>query len=160
MSSTTAPTVSHKGRSDSWLAQQKNVVRIFDFEYQCGGTGTKWEELTEAQVTDTSFYESFASYLLYQYKHKSGGGGELEFLKDDKVCNYVYILINLAKTKFNAKSTNAATKLFFTCLEAGASTEAAMWLRGIKKNIVRVTSEREKVAGTAGDANGKVCRDP
>jgi hypothetical protein len=147
--------VSPKGHSDSWVSQQKNVVRIFNEEFP--GVETKWEDLTEAQVTEPSLYESFTSYLLYVHKHHIGGSVS-EFPKGANVCNYVYILINLAKTKFNAKSTNAATKLFFTCVgETGASTEPAMWLRGIKKDIVRVTFEREKEAGTAGDANCKVC---
>jgi hypothetical protein len=37
------------------------------------------------------------------------------------------------------------------------NTDAAIWLWGIKEDIVRVTFEREKEAGTAGDASGKVC---
>jgi hypothetical protein len=149
-----AAAVSQKGHSDSWLAQQRNIVRIFNDEYQCG---TEWGELTEAQVTDTSLYESFASSLLYEHKRNTVGGA-LEFLKGSNVCNYVYIIINLAKNKFNAKSTNAATKPLFTCVGAGASTPAAILLRGIKKDTVRVTFEREKEAGTASDANGKVCK--
>jgi hypothetical protein len=102
-------------------------------------------------------YESFASSLLYEHKRNTVGGA-LEFLKGSNVCNYVYIIINLAKNKFNAKSTNAATKPLFTCVGAGASTPAAILLRGIKKDTVRVTFEREKEAGTASDANGKVCK--
>ena len=71
--------------------------------------------------------------------------------------NYVYLLVHLAKDKFNAKTHDPATKLFFTCVDKQSNTDAAIWLRGIKKDIVRVTFEREKDVGTAGDAIGKVC---
>ena len=65
--------------------------------------------------------------------------------------------VHLAKDKFNAKTRDPATKLFFTCVDKQCNTDAAIWLRGVKKDIVRVSFEREKEAGTAGDANGKVC---
>ena len=124
--------------------QQRNVATNFNDEYKCG---TKWEELTEAQVKDTTLYESFASYLLNEHKRNTGGDA-LEFFKGSHKCNYVYIIINLAKNKINAKSTNAATKLSFWCVgETGASTPAAVWLRGIKKEIVRFTFKREKERG-------------
>ena len=145
--------VNSKGHSESWLAQKKNVVGIFD---EWKGVGCKWEEVTEKQATDPSLYEAFATYLLYEYTFASGGG-ERKLLKGKNVRNYVYVLVHLAKDKFNAKTHDPATKLFFTCVDKQSNTDAAIWLRGIKKDIVRVTFEREKDAGTAGDANGKVC---
>ena len=66
-----------KGHSESWLAQKKNVVGIFD---EWKGVGCKWEEVTEKQATDPSLYEAFATYLLYEYTFASGGG-ERKLLK-------------------------------------------------------------------------------
>ena len=47
--------VNPKGHSQSWLAQKKNVVGIFN---EWKGVEFKWEEVTEKQATDPSLYEA------------------------------------------------------------------------------------------------------
>jgi len=87
-------TVNPRGHSESWLAQKKNVVAIFN---EWRGVGFKWEEVTEKQATDPSLYEAFATYLLYEYTFASSGG-ERRLLKGKNVRNYVYVLVHVQST--------------------------------------------------------------
>ena len=75
-------TVNPRGHSESWLAQKKNVVAIFN---EWRGVWFKWEEVTEKQATDP-VYEAFATYLLYEYTFASSGG-ERGLLKGKNVRN-------------------------------------------------------------------------
>jgi len=54
------------------------------------------------------------------------------------------------QTKFKSKG-NPESVVFFTCLEIRSNTDAALWLRGMKKNVKRVTFERAKEEGMSTD---------
>ena len=136
-----------KGNSRSWNDQKKVCFGLFNaFAVTKGyGGGKKWEDLSMEEVIVPEIYATFAGWLTNEYRTSAGG-----FLKGVTVVNYTCVLINDAKTKFQAQGP-AEAKLFFTCLEIRSHTEAANWLSGMKKQIKRTTFEREKEAGTLGD---------
>lgn len=59
-----------------------------------------------------------------------------EFLAPDTVVNYMFIMLNMAKQKYKVNG-QPTSKNFLMCLDVGASTDAAHWLRGLKNNIKR-----------------------
>ena len=52
----------------------------------------------------------------------------------------------MAKDRFYANGT-AETRDFFNCLEKRSNAPAAIWFRGLRKNITDVTFERAKISG-------------
>lgn len=103
-----------------------------------------WDELDEDTLCSTRVYGQFAHFLTEVYKHKSS------FLEVATAVNYLNCLINMASAKFKS-SGKAETRLFFTCLDVNASTDAAVWLRGVRKNTQRTFFLRAQQAGTPMD---------
>ena len=60
--------------------------------------------------------------------------------------------MNMAKAKFGATGTDA-TKLFFTALDKGATTESHAWYKKLKDRIWRICFQRAKEAGEKMDSS-------
>jgi len=54
----------------------------------------------------------------------------------DSALGYLGCLLNQAKVKYKATGSDKS-KLFLTCLEENSTTDAGIWLRGLKKNMTR-----------------------
>jgi len=133
------------GKSDKWADYKGNVGRIWEL-FRTSTTErnerypTSWDKMTEAELCCPSPYNEFTEYLVHEYIQETGQNkGEL--LRISSVLGYLGCLINLASTKFKAKG-NPQTLLFLTCLDSKSSTEHAMWLRGLRKNVTRELFQR------------------
>jgi hypothetical protein len=137
------------GCSKSWTQQQQNVIRIFDDKFRQSSNDLKqlppFEQLPEASLRDEHLYAQFALFSTEEYKIE-GGTHHGNFLSCDTVLNYFSSLINQAASLCKATGDDA-TKLFFSCLEAKASTPSAKWLQGVKHNIVRTLFQRAMESG-------------
>jgi len=63
---------------------------------------------------------------------------------------YLSNLLNQARDQVRA-SNDGTTRLFFTCLEDKCSTDSAVWLHALKKEMNSVIFERAKAAGSKMD---------
>ena len=107
-----------------------------------------FEEMPESILCNTEVYGLYASYLTRVYIIDSGKN-KGEFLAYDSVQGYFSSLVNQAKDKFATGTAEA--KLFFTCLDSDANTEAAQWYKGLTKTLKRELFERSKVEGEVMD---------
>jgi len=107
-----------------------------------------WNDLSEVEATNPERYTYFATFLVMGYKH----GPSKKLLAHGSVKGYLGLLLNLAKALFFATGTDA-TKLFFTALDKGATTEAHEWYKKLKDRIWRICFERAKEAGTKMDSS-------
>ena len=110
--------------------------------------------MPEAQLIRHGLWERFAEFMLNEYEVEDGKmplrHDEPKRLACSVVINYLRIMLNLVADKWKAIGSNAA-KLFCTCLDPHATTEAAKWLGGIKKKIIRICFERDKINGELTD---------
>ena len=106
-----------------------------------------WDNMIEAEATNPELYTYFATFLVMGYT-----GPKNKPLAHGTVKGYPGSLMNMAKAKFGATGTDA-TKLFFTALDKGATTEAHEWYKKLKDRIWRICFERAKEAGTKMDSS-------
>ena len=92
-----------------------------------------WDHLPEISVCSPKLFEEFATFLMYEYVSEKGKN-KGDFLATDSVVNTVFILLDLAKDKYK-NSTNQNTKTFISCLDQGATSSTAQWLKSLKKHI-------------------------
>ena len=109
----------------------------------------RFEEMPQSILSNTEVYALFASYLTREYKQE-GGRNSGDFLAYDSVLGYFGSIMNQAKDKFKATGTDKA-RLFFTCVDSDANTEAALWYKGLMKTLKRELFERSKVEGEVMD---------
>ena len=147
--------LSSVGTSPAMLNQRKAVTRLFDNSFRSSQGAVEhlpglppWAQIGKAVLCTRHVYELFAFFLLHA-AIEGGNRNAGAFYAVDTVLSYLGILINLASHKF--KHNNEDTRMFFTCLDSSASTDDAMWLRGIKLNIRRTCFQRAKDAGTEMD---------
>jgi hypothetical protein len=107
-----------------------------------------WNNLTEAEATNPELYTYFATFLALVYTY----GPKNKWLAHGTVKGYLGCLVNMAKAKFGATGTDA-TKLFFTALDKGATTESHAWYKKLKDRFWRITFERAKAAGEKMDSS-------
>jgi len=137
--------IGSSGVSASTQGNQANAKRICNEFLLANDYNQQWDELSETTLTSPEFYERLAYYLAKVYKI-SGNKNNGEFLKVNVIKSYLNIMIKLAQNKL-LSSTNAETKLFFTCLLTSSNSFHANWLRGVRHNIDRICLERMKEAG-------------
>ena len=65
---------------------------------------------------------------------------------------YLGILLNLSKAEFFATGTDA-TKLFFTCLDADATTDSSLWYSRLKSSVWKISFDRAMIAGEKMDSS-------
>lgn len=107
-----------------------------------------WNNLTEAEATNPELYTYFATFLVMGYTH----GPKKKSLAHGTVKGYLGCLMNMAKAKFGATGTDA-TKLFFTALDKGATTESHAWYKKLKDRVWRICFQRAKEAGEKMDSS-------
>ena len=140
------------GHSTTWIGQKASVVKIFD-EMRASSDDMQalypkpFPALGESIICSRKIYGQFATFLASHYKIHTGEHKD-KFLSCGVARNYLNILLNMGKEIF--KST-AAGALFFMCLDKNSSNEHAVWLKGIKKTIERITFQRAKEAGEKQD---------
>lgn len=143
-----------KGDSKSWSDGKANVLRIFNLFRVKDGIEEAFAAMPEAQLIRHGLWERFAEFMLNEYEVEDGKTplrhDEPKRLACSVVINYLRIMLNLVADKWKAIGSNAA-KLFCTCLDPHATTEAAKWLGGIKKKIIRICFERDKINGELTD---------
>jgi len=138
------------GQSSSWLAQKRNVQRVFDlFRGDVPGGYPPWDEIDEATLCSTKIYQQFAHFLTHKYKIESGRNDTQHYAMDT-ITGMLGIAIRLAYAKFAPATASVATKTFFTCLDAGTS-ESSKWLKGVKTGIKRACFQRAMRDGTPMD---------
>ena len=136
------------GVSDSWLAQKSNVKNIFnDFRLAKPAytalAPVPLVQLSEAQMCCAALWESAATFLVREYKIKSGAHkGAL--LKFTNVLNYLRSAMRVCE---DVCKSRGARPVFWSCLDSGSLSEEAQWFKGLKKNILRETFERTKTSG-------------
>ena len=133
-------------RSDSWLATQRNVERIFNDKFRTSSPEraaqypTAWAELSERLVCCYSLYDDFAKYIAFEYKIEKGEY-KGNFLSAGSVLDYLGCLIQIAANKHRASGL-PETRLFFTCQDLNGTTDSARWLRGLRNNLQRDLFQR------------------
>lgn len=111
-----------------------------------------FDNLPEVTVCSPEYYGEFAHYLAHVYRIKKGSPGAGDFLAVGTVLSYLCLLINRAAAKYRATG-DASSKLFFTCLDTHAKTDAAKWLLGVKAKLTREIFQRQLKAGTLSDGS-------
>ena len=107
-----------QAHSETWLAAQKNVVRIFDDKFRASSPRrqaaypTPWLGMSESQVINPTMYEDFLKYLVDEYVVEAGRSRG-ERLAVHSVMNYLGCLLQIASNRFKAAGSPEA-KLFFT----------------------------------------------
>jgi len=94
-----------------------------------------FDDLPESVVCDQDIYGRLATYLTKVYKSEVGKN-KGKPLGVDSALGYLGCLLNQAKVKYKATGSDKS-KLFLTCLEENSTTDAGIWLRGLKKNMTR-----------------------
>lgn len=157
------------GTSKSWELGKENHVRLFELYRTHGAKAAsppeppvvakplrdcnKTKNLIVALCRKETF-DGFATWLTKVYKQKEG-----KPLKWSTINNCLSATINeAARLRSEASGANlldATTKaqleLFFTCLQPGSTTNSAVWLRGLKKSVLRWGFEQCKLSGELGD---------
>lgn len=64
--------------------------------------------------------------------------------------SYLCTIINISSAKYKSIG-GAESKLFFTCLDDGAKTDAAIWLTKVKQKLKSELFERAKKKGALTD---------
>ncbi|KAL1495573.1 hypothetical protein AB1Y20_000282 [Prymnesium parvum] len=139
------------GDSAAWKEKKTNVIRLFDDKFRVSDGEREaryglWKDLPEDVACSEELYERLAHYLVNEHTIPEGQRNAGAFLSCNVAINYLCILLNMAAAKFKTIG-NDRTKLFLTCLDVNASTQAAMWLRGLKKKMTRIIFERAKESG-------------
>lgn len=146
-----AAILSTQGDSTAWRDKKTKVVRLFNEKFRPSSEGRQslptWELLQESQACSPELYAGFAYFVVNEYIIPPGQRNAGSFLSCNVAINYLCMLLNMACSKFKSTGSDS-TKLFFTCLDVNASTEAANWLRGLKKKMTRIVFERCKKDGT------------
>jgi len=129
------------GSSDSWQGQQKRARDLIN-EHNTAKGYLPFSEMSEEAVCKFEFFESFAEWLVEEYKMAAGGG-----LKHTSVINHLQVVLQDANRKFLSNGTDK-TKLFLSCVcPSKVNTNSAVWLRRIKAKITRVIAMRITKAG-------------
>lgn len=87
-----------QAHSETWLAAQKNVVRIFDDKFRASSPRrqaaypTPWLGMSESQVINPTMYEDFLKYLVDEYVVEAGRSRG-ERLAAHSVMNYLGCLL-------------------------------------------------------------------
>ena len=148
------PSIAHKGTSKPWLADKKNVLRVFgEFLQECSKQklpfgSTPFEKLDHTTLCNRKLWEWFAGFLTQTYKKPAGGALGIKTAKA-----YFSTMMHLARDQCvrleteNNKKVRAETRLFFSCLIPKGTNEEARWMYGVKKNIVRFLFEVFKKTG-------------
>lgn len=124
--------------SDSLKATHRNVQRIFNEEFRTSTPARQaaypvWAQLSESQACDFKLYDDYAQYLAYEYLIKSNDPVR-NHLAIGSVLDYLGALVQCAANRFKAAG-GAETRQFFTCQDAGSSTDSGQWFRGLKDKI-------------------------
>jgi hypothetical protein len=144
-------TMASDGQSGSIVKSRANADRIFEL-YQRSSDERRalypgaWRELDETTLCDKDVYAGLAQFLVHEYKIAEGDRNAGQRLGCDGVLGIIGALISKAAAKFKATGTDA-TKLFFTCNSPKETTDAAVWLQGLKRNIRRETMNRARESG-------------
>ena len=144
--------LSGRGTSKSSVSLRTRSKGIFE-EWRSASTEAtahcpaEWDKLPATILCACAVYNMFAHFVAKDYLIKDGVGvGKHLALKT--ALGYLCCLVNLASDKFKATG-DARVQVFFTCLDARASTRTpeAVWFRGLKINIVRICFQRARDDG-------------
>ena len=139
------------GMSKSHANTHRRALDLFDQHIQLNekrraALPQKWSQFTAAQLCRADVWSGFGEFLSEEHiiaESDRGGGHHLAI---GTQLDYLGAALNQAAAKFKATGDDA-TKLFFTCLDPKASTEAACWLRQLKGKMVRTAMQRAKDNG-------------
>ena len=124
-----------------------------------------WDRLSAAQLCRTDVWDDFIKFLSEEYVSETADS-EDGFLSVGTQLGYLGAALNAAAARFKVTGDDSV-KLFFTCLDPKASTDAAAWLRKKKDQMVKLAFTRAKENGEEldtsctpvyGDDVRKMCR--
>jgi hypothetical protein len=144
----------HLSTSGSSLAYRANVMRVFSqFRGSTPARAARYpadfEALPLATAIHPGTYVEFSEYLRSEYRARSGRGAGKP-LCFSTALGYLCCLLRTSSS-LHRHTGGLKAKLFFTCLDSPSSTEAALWLKGLKRCMQRDMFERAKKEGAVMD---------
>ena len=133
-----------EGSSDASVALKKTAANFFDEHFIKSSpeamalvAGCVFMTLPGAVACSKRIYAMVAYFMLEVYKKENG-----DFLDWNTAVPYLRSLIRASKDRFFAGG-DADVRLFFTCLDPLSNSDPAIWLRGIRDKMTRVSFLRQ-----------------
>ena len=104
-----------------------------------------WQKLSAAQLCHAEVWDDFIQFLSEEYISETADS-EDGLLSIGTQLGYLGAVLNEAAARFKATGDDRV-KLFFTCLDPKASTDAAAWLKKQKDKMVKLAFKRAKENG-------------
>ena len=104
-----------------------------------------WQKLSAAQLCRAEVWDDFIQFLSEEYISETADS-EDGLLSIGTQLGYLGPVLNEAAARFKA-TVDDRVKLFFTCLDPKASTDAAAWLKKQKDKMVKLAFKRAKENG-------------
>ena len=95
-----------------------------------------WQKLSAAQLCRAEVWDDFIQFLSEEYISETADS-EDGLLSIGTQLGYLGAVLNEAAARFKATGDDRV-KLFFTCLDPKASTDAAAWLKKQKDKMVKL----------------------
>ena len=141
------------GNSDSWLAQKRNVVSVFEkFRSQLTpelratlNLSQPFDKTDSDSLQNRKIYENFALFLAEDYIIEKGAS-KGEHLRPKPAVNLLNGIVQAAHEKSRINET-AESRLFFLCRDPNGTTPEALWLKGLRRNLGGAIYQRMKKQG-------------
>lgn len=104
-----------------------------------------WLKLNAEELCKFEVFDSVGTFIMDEYISTTGRNNGFH-LALGTILGYLGLLLNQASDRFKAVGSDSI-KMFFTCLDSKANTEAAIWLRKLRNKIVRRCFARAREVG-------------
>jgi hypothetical protein len=104
-----------------------------------------WLKLNAEELCKFEVFDSVGTFIMDEYISTTGKNNGFH-LALGTILGYLGLLLNQASDRFKAVGSDSI-KMFFTCLDSKANTEAAIWLRKLRNKIVRRCFARAREVG-------------